>query len=506
MNPVFADDPDLAAEPQEKSGHRRVHVSAAGLAIAGAAVAALAVRWFWLDRQAWYIDETLDLNTTELSVSEIIREGDGFPPLGILMTKAFAAVFGWENARYVALLSGMLAWAAIVDTARRVTDMKGAVWAAWVAAIAPTLILFSQEIRPHSIALGVSAVAVWALVVLLESPTPGRAALLGVVLSLGISTQYYFAALGVGIVAIVAWRCRPWRSTIRSLWPVAVLPMVTALLLVPSVGGDVGSQSDQSGHALGLPEVGYTLLGNFSGYTLGPSLIELRSLSAKDALVEVLPWALAVGGVLLIAAISLYRARNRHVNDLVWLLGITITVTLAMIAISGSGLRVRYLALPVPVVVLLVAIGLRLAPRSLAVLGAVLYFAASSIAVYNRNYVDEHRVPAMDEALTYIAESDHPDALVAIQYGIQIEVAERHSETANLHFVGWRIEDRETAEAKIAESDELADGEGYWVMYLLPHLGDPNGEYLEAVEDRGATWVAEFPHVELYWVPTGQSG
>jgi len=152
-------------------------------------VVALLVRLPGLDRDVWAdeawslfsargVDATKNLvvNGPEITsaafwqdggwseVLQAVAHSEGTPPLYFLALRIWLTTFGESNrtSRFLSLLFGIAAIAAIFFLGRRLWDEKLGLIAAGVLALLPLHIQYSQEIRPYSMAVLLVTLASWA--------------------------------------------------------------------------------------------------------------------------------------------------------------------------------------------------------------------------------------------------------------------------------------------------------------------------------------------------------
>ena len=251
--------------------------------VIGAGIVALAVRWIWLDRQSYHIDELLDRRVALLGWGKIANYADGFPPGYYYLEKSWITVFGADSIRALALLLGMATWMFLVLAARRLWRDATMVTTAWVAALAPVLIWFSQEMRPHAMLITVAAATLWAGARLVREPTTRSATIMAVTVVVGAWIHYFYIPFaGAAVLAIWIWlRSTPGAAAIRLR--MTVIAGLGVLPLLALVGNDLGMQQSDAGREFGLSHVAYGFLSLITGTTVGPSVGELRQLSVGEA-------------------------------------------------------------------------------------------------------------------------------------------------------------------------------------------------------------------------------
>ena len=205
-------------------GRRLAPVSPPELAGA-AAVAALAIFFFFnVDAELW-LDETLSVNIAGLPLTEIpgaLRQ-DNSAPLHYLLLHFWMEVFGEGNfaARSLSGLVVLASVPAVWLAGRRI----GGDWAAWTAALlvatSPFAGLYATQARMYGVLILLTAVGYLALTSVLDRPTPARVVLLGLVSGLLMLTHYWSFYLLAAVFAVLAVSLIRSRGSRSVLWAAA---------------------------------------------------------------------------------------------------------------------------------------------------------------------------------------------------------------------------------------------------------------------------------------------
>lgn len=192
-----------------------------------AIIIALALRLYNLTYHSLWFDEAISVYWARQSAARIVEVGltlveDRLPPLYYLALKGWTALAGFSETgvRSLSVFSGVLA---VPLLARIGTDLLGrrvGLLAAWLAALNPFLIWYSQEARMYSQALLLGLLVVWAGLGLVRAAgRPGGGLLLPVLLvallaTAGLYTHLYtgflLPALGLWLVIAYAGCWRLW--------------------------------------------------------------------------------------------------------------------------------------------------------------------------------------------------------------------------------------------------------------------------------------------------------
>lgn len=255
---------------------------------------ALGLRAWGLTQQCLSMDEWYDVNLAGKSVAEIIRTGDGFPPLYHLMLHTWINIWGESQARSLSVLFGVATVVVLGNLAQRIAGERVGLFATAVAAVLPLHVWFSQEARCYALLLLLTALALRSCWSLIACPNPLGYAAVALFLLAGLYTHYFFGFVVLTCGTVLLWRLG-WRLPGGGWW----WGLGSALALIPLcilLWADLQTQLGW-GHKqwFGVAACGYTYFTVLSGFTLGPSLEELHSLSTAQALRQFLPWIVSGG-------------------------------------------------------------------------------------------------------------------------------------------------------------------------------------------------------------------
>lgn len=470
-----------------------------------AGLVALLVRFLFIDRQSFHVDELLDRNVADLGWAKIFDYSDGFPPGYYYIEKAWITLFGSGSIRELALLVGMLGWLFLVAAAGQWFGARTMHMTAWVAALAPTMVWLSNEMRPHSMLVSVAAAALWAAGRLLAKPSRSATVVYGVTLVVGAWIHYFFIPLAAVLTLMIFYLLRGERVRNGLIAPfLSVVCAVVPLILV--VSSDLGYQQDEGGRGQGLANTSFVLLSLVTGATLGPALNELRVLTPGEAARRALPWVLLLGiPASLVARAMWMRRRDVRLVVMTVVFVFTFTFVTAITTLAGTGIRVRYVLVAAAPLALVVSATLSSMSRWPRVVASSVLVLTSMIAIYNRNFVDSHRVPDLRAAAHWLRSAD-PDAVIVINQDVQGFVLDEYLKPRQAVRLRTVLDEQSLEEAMRSLSGSTG-GAGYWFVYSLPWFGDPHGLLLRELTDgRGAEIRQRFPWVDVYWVPGGAAG
>ncbi len=372
-----------------------------------------------LTAQSLWIDEGYSLEyariATPLQVLGDASDCHATECLSPLHPMLLHVAIGWFGEstvvlRGVSAVAGILAVIALMLAARSFFDDATALIAGALLAVSAFAIWYSQDARPYSLVLLLTALALWGLSLCRtrSGPVPPwrHRLLLALSIGLGLLGNMLFAigagALALAHLATTSSRRRWWATW----WPAAVaaLPAILLVAATPVLAAP-GSAHVTQLRQDGLLNLAYAVYGQLVGITFGPPQIALRGGNAWGVLLEHRP-ALAAFALLLVAlAAALVRAhRQRSAADprwtSLWLLEISVAVgaglAALLVAAIGFSMGPRHAFFLFPPVVLAVAFALREVGasrswpvRALAVVAVLLFLGTNLTGVYN--YLEDPR-------------------------------------------------------------------------------------------------------------------
>jgi mannosyltransferase len=140
---------------------------------------AAALRLWGLGTESLWLDEGITAHRTGISFGQLVRDfrGETQTILYYLGENAWCAVAGRSEAalRFPSLVFGVLTVWAVFLFARQVFSPAAALWAAFLLAINPFAIFYSQEARPYALLLLTAVLSLYFLLRFLRSPGKGAA-------------------------------------------------------------------------------------------------------------------------------------------------------------------------------------------------------------------------------------------------------------------------------------------------------------------------------------------
>jgi 4-amino-4-deoxy-L-arabinose transferase-like glycosyltransferase len=398
--------------------------------------------------------------------------------------------------RLPAAVCGVLMVPAMAWLATRWLGRGTAVVAAWLAALSPFLVWYSQEARNYTMVMLTTCVAGALLLGLGGAPRPAALARYGVALWAGMLSNFSFALLGP---LHVRWWLAGDGHRGRRLLAMGAVGAVVLLLLTPWFAaafriwdfhrlrpGDVAAtgaplRGPTTFHPAAIP---YALHAFAVGYTLGPSLRELKAAPTAETLrrhVPAIALTALVFGTLGILGLRAVAKRGRLSDAALWLL-------VPMLIVSWFALRnfkvfhPRYLAVCVPGVLLVLAAGLADLPRRARIAAWVAIGALWAVALA-QHYFDPR-----------FGKEDYRGALALVQArGVTGEkvVAVGAPEPVFYYYRGplatgtvWLGFAANPPRLERAMDEALAGVRGGWVVLSRAEDLDPRGSFADFMDRR----------------------
>lgn len=472
---------------------------------------AAVLRLYRLGAQSLWVDEVFTWYSAEvgakLRLAHLLENVHG--PLYSIAVHASTALFGdreWAL-RLPSALAGIAAVPAIGVLAHRWLGRPSAIWAAWLAAFSPFLVWYAQEARNYSFLILFSVLASTALLDVRARFRAGAVSRwFGASVAAGLSNLSFALLMplhalwwlapggddrarrtklaGLALVVLVV-ASAPWWPQIARTWDWRRLAPARAELV-----GETPLRGETTFHVGAVP---FTLHAFVVGYTLGPSLRELK-MDARATLVrhapllavEAIVWtALGVLGVVAVAR------RGRLADLAVWWIAPLALVSYFAVQ-NFKVFHPRYLAIAFPAVLLLASAALadaRRPWRELLAIGAI----GLSLGSLAQHYFDpKYGREDYRGALAIVRAEGRPDETILAAGSVDpVEWYARGVAPVERWWLGW-ASDSTRLRQKLDEA--LAQKAGAWVILSRAEDLDP--------EDRFATMLdLRFPHARRWTRP-----
>ncbi|MEM9588086.1 MAG: glycosyltransferase family 39 protein, partial [Planctomycetota bacterium] len=258
--------------------------------LAIAMIVGLVLRVGLLDKQSLNMDEVFELNISDQSWTTIIHRPNSFPPLFSMVLKSVRqATGGLLAGRWVSVGMGVATIGLVYLLAKEWYGRRTGVIAAILVAVSPLYVYYSQLGRAYAMYAAATVLTMWLFERACKRQHQRDWVFFAISSVFGMYVHYYFVVLLTLLLTLAVTERR-----LKSLWQLvlpSVLIVVVCLPLAFLLYGDFVFQRDlRKPVPFGLAAFGYTYFSVFSGYSLGPSRGELHQLSAKQAVLQTLPW------------------------------------------------------------------------------------------------------------------------------------------------------------------------------------------------------------------------
>ena len=481
------------------------------LILAAIVLFAFAVRAFDLNGQSFFVDEFSEVALAKKSVAEIIFAADSAPPLFPLTLKAWTTI--WQTdaaARWFSVLCGVASVICVWGVGRRLVDDRTGIAAAFVTAILPMHVFYSQFVRNYSLMFLLVALDLWLLLRAAQTNRRRDWAAFTIVAILGAYTHYYFVIF-LATSAIIAWSTNPrlrLSANPYAAYSAIALAMLPLAWLLPA---DLAFQKGlRDARPLNAATIGYTYFSLFNGYTLGPSNVELQTMTASQAIRGAAPWLAAVAAVLIILGYEGWRrlASGRATSLVVTLAALPVLILIALSVIGGLNYNVRFVTWIMIAAAVWLGAGIAAAwNRRHVQIALAAFVLLSAAAYYNRHWVNRYEHEDLRGAASYLQAhasphdtiyivSDYMADLMRYYLGDQWHVVE----LPKPGIVNQVVREPLDAQAAIAQAThESPVAQRNWLIYSRPFHGDPHGLLLEQIAARQSLSLATtVPGVTIY--------
>jgi hypothetical protein len=461
------------------------------------------LRVFALGRQSLWIDEVFTWYTADvgqpLRLSHLLENVHG--PLYSLLLHLWVGLAGdgeWAL-RLPSAVFGIATVPALAWAGWRWLGRETAVPAAWLAAGSPFLVWYSQEARNYSLLILCACLSAGALLALRERPGAGRlAGALGISAAGLLSNLSYALLLPLHLKWFIGGSARPGRRALAVGAAVAVLLLAT-LPWLPHIGSTWDWRRLAPGRVAGSTEtalrgattfhaaaVPFALHAFTVGYTLGPSLRELRSPDAVATLARHVPelaLVLIVFGALGVLGLRELARRHRLLDAFLW-------AGLPALAISYFALQnfkvfhPRYLAVGAPVVLLALAAGLSaLGPRARLLFGLAvggLWAVSLEQHYFRAEYAKEDCRSAIALVRSHASAGEQ---LLAVGADEPVFYYYRGPLPVGRFWLGYAAD---PARLAVKLDAALANARASWIVVSRPEDLDPAGNFARLLDARTA--------------------
>ncbi len=351
----------------------------------------LAIRLFRLDFQSLWLDEVLTVQNSAFPLSRIAFDPEvdrNFPPLHTMLVHLCMGALGKSEiaVRLPSVLAGTISIPLIFGVARFWLGPAVGLLSAWLLAISPLHAWYSQEARPYALFIALALASVWFAQRFLRRPAD-LLPQIGLVLSASATLYCHLLAipflLFLGLYLLLSAQPADRRRSLLLLGAIGVLtaPQLYQFWSRPP------AVSANASYRFNPVHLGYTGWTFATGYSLGPSLLELRQgmVAVGRHLPVLLPLLSVLAALFVLGVRDLWRSDRR----VFWAIAawLTFPVGFAVLGavVSTHPYNVRYVLLSLPPFLLVLATGVSCRKSQVVRLAGTSFLVLVSLAAL-RNY------------------------------------------------------------------------------------------------------------------------
>ncbi len=435
-----------------------------------------------LQIQSLSMDEVTEIHIAGLPLLQIIFKKDGFPPLYHLLLSAWMGRFHVaESARWLSVIFGCLTIPVIYKLGCLLGKKNSiGLWSAFLLAVSPYHIWYSQEARAYALFYLVAALALYFFFKAMDDNRRRHWLLFSICGVTGIYSHYYFIVLLICCAFIVL--------TERHRWSELKNPMLAFLHIgffcMPSVvllQDDMNLQENWPGkRPFDLYALGYTYFAFLGGLSLGPSMRELHTPRMATVITQIWIWLVLSAGVVFGLVRSWCKGFQKN-NQLEKRLGILLILPLLLCGLLGYcfevGYNGRYVVwVSIPVYIFLAmgfAEGTRYTEAKFALLALCCLFAVS---LYNRRCVGRYMNEDVRSVAAYIMAHSPQGTPAFVQHKSEAKPLAYYLDDSwpvyALHSVKKNGEGLRKA---LGDLENNTKNKKFWFIYTRPFHGDPGG-------------------------------
>ncbi|MFH1313603.1 MAG: glycosyltransferase family 39 protein [Candidatus Eisenbacteria bacterium] len=478
--------------------------------LAASVVIGVVLRYVHLGGQSLWVDEMLTIVNshigTAMSASDVFRNLQG--PLISLMMHVWGAIGSGEAfLRLPFALAGGLTVVAVFYLARYLTGTWAALHTTFFVAISPMLLWYSQEVRGYVFVVLFGVLMTYFLVRWMARPSARDIVLYGVFLFAALVSN--LSAAFIAFAHFLYLLLAPSRRRLLGKWIVAIFvvllvfsPWVREIMVrvhpEKVVTGDTGTPL-RGGAELSAMAVPYSFFAYSVGYSLGPSLRDLKTRRA-EAVRENVHWIVLAAAVFAVPGIAGFRSMLRARPNLLLLLVLWLVVPfLAVIALVAGNVKVftpRYALVAFPAYALIIGQGLSVISRSRFWVITVVLAGLLSISIYNYFSSPAYGKDDARSAAQFIAEDLREKDVVA---GVYTAEPLAHYLEGTVEVETFGAGDVSSPENMAARCRSISEGAGrVWLSLCGEWLVDPGGN-IRRWFDVNMDLVAlhEFPGIQV---------
>jgi mannosyltransferase len=380
-----------------------------------------ALRLYRLGAQSFWFDEMVQVKVSMRDISRIVTGrygiyGDAQPPLSHYLMHFWLKLGSGEFwTRLLPALLGVLTIYVLYVLGRDLLGRKQGICAAFLLAVSPYHIWYSQEARTYSLLmlLGVASM-LYFLRSLREGSRTNRFLYALFTVSAMYCHPYAMFLLAVQVAYTVILRRYD-----RSVKPPIAQFVAICVLFLPwvYVSVNIMSRHLQSPKPIGLTALPYTFYAFTYGFSVGPPVAELRLHQSISSFLPFLPIIVPCAILFTLLAFRglmtmLPRRTERAILLVLWLL-FPILVAWCLAKATGGNYNTRYVCFCLPALLLLLAEGLTsLRHRYLRIAAIAIVTLTCAYSISNYYFVSRYFKDDMRGAARYIEQNSAPEDII----------------------------------------------------------------------------------------------
>lgn len=441
------------------------------------------LRFLNLGGQSLWNDEIKSFNYASRSVWEIVTIPfwrDTHQPLYYLVLHFFLPLGNNEAIlRLISLIFGVLSIGLFYMILKDFLEENYGLLGALLMAISPFHIWYSQEARPYTMILFLGLLSFYFLQKLVAEKS--RRYRIAFVFSAAatyfchsIALPYLFFLMLYAFWADDKSGMKYWGWTFATVFLI-ISPTFLPLILSPP------SHSADAFRDVNLTQVGYIFWAFSTGYTLGPSLVDLHYVSLGEVLHQYFLLILSVvglfGALLLTGFYILWRRdKQKCILTVLWLF-MPIIFVLVGALLSNHPINVRYVILAFPAFLIMLIVGLteiRYKWLFLSVFSCLILI--NSYSLFNNFYKPKYQREDNRSAAKFLTTSVQKEDLIIVSAGYTVKNL-KHYYAGAATMVAYPPETRYVNGQSIAQElkEIISQRRRFWLVLSRTYHSDPKG-------------------------------
>jgi 4-amino-4-deoxy-L-arabinose transferase-like glycosyltransferase len=409
-----------------------------------------------------------------------------------------------ESARWLSVAFGCLTIPVIYKLGCQLGKRKDlGLWSAFLLAVSPFHIWYSQEARAYTLFYLIAASALYCFFKAMDDDHRRSWFLFAAFSISGIYIHYYFVVLLICCGLIVLLERRSWDHIQSALFPFLLI----GIFCLPSLfllQNDLNLQENWPGkRPFDLASFTYTYFSFLGGLSLGPSMRELHTPLTSRALSQLCFWSILLGSTLSVIGLSSVRAlgKGKRTKRLVIFMILPLLICAFLSYSFQIGYNVRYVGWVALPVYIFLAIGLAEGMRRISIqFSLIILCCIFSVSLYNRRAVGRYMNEDVRSAAVYIMAHSTKGTPAFVQHKSVAQPLRHYlNESWPVYGLDDVGKDGEGLDELLKYLETKMDHKAFWFIYTRPFHGDPGGIFKKTILMKGvARKQNHFSGIELY--------